>query len=76
VAAVPGDAACFIKLVCRQAGKPFAVDEFRTDELVATGKATPADIAALLDAKRIRWIPKTVPKGAEANTSFMRGLRS
>jgi hypothetical protein len=33
VAAMPGDAACFTKLVCRLAGKRFALDEFKTDEL-------------------------------------------
>jgi hypothetical protein len=76
VAAMPGDAACFIKLVCRRAGKPFAVDEFKTDELVATGKATPADVAALLAANRIRWIPKTLPTGPEASTSLSRWWRS
>ena len=58
VATIPGDAACFTKLVCRLAGKRFAVDEFKTDELVATGKATPAEVAALLDANGITWVPE------------------
>jgi hypothetical protein len=76
VAAMPGDVACFTKLVCRQAGKPFAVDEFKTDERVATGKATPADIAALLRASGIEYHPKTVPTGPEASTSLSRWWRS
>lgn len=76
VATIPGDAACFTKLVCRLAGKRFAVDEFKTGELVATGKATPAEVAALLDANGITWVPKTQPTGAEASTSFLRWWRS
>jgi hypothetical protein len=76
VAMMPGQTACFVKLVCRLAGKPFTVDEFKMDELVATGKATPADISAMLEANSIRWIPKTLPTGAEADTSFSRWWRS
>ena len=76
VAAIPGEVACFVKLVCRQAGKPFTVDEFKTDELVATGKATPADIAALLKESQIEYHPKTLPTGPEASTSFSRWWRS
>ncbi len=76
VAAMPGAAACFTKLVCRLAGKRFARDEFKKDQLVATGKATLADVAALLDANGITWLPKTQPTGAEASTSFLRWGRS
>jgi len=61
--------------VCRQAGKPFTVDEFKMDELVATGKATPAEIAAMIEAHGVRWIPKTMPTGAEASTSIWRWWR-
>jgi hypothetical protein len=71
-----GKTACLIKLVCRLAGKPFTVDEFKMDELVATGKAMPQDISALLESNGIRWIPKTVSTGAEANTSFLRWWRT
>jgi hypothetical protein len=53
VAAMPGDVFCNNKVVCRAAGKPFVVDEFKMEELVATGKATEADIAALLRARHI-----------------------
>jgi hypothetical protein len=72
VAEQHGDVACFIKLVCRLAGKPFAVDEFKTDELVATGKSTPAEISALLKVREIAYHQKTAPTGPEASTSFMR----
>lgn len=40
VAAINGDVFCSNKVVCRAAGKPFAVDEFKMEELVATGKMT------------------------------------
>jgi len=53
VAAIPGDVFCSNKVVCRAAGKPFAVDEFKMEELVATGKATEADVSAWLHARRI-----------------------
>ncbi|MDI3563925.1 hypothetical protein [Bradyrhizobium sp. Arg816] len=72
VAEQPGDVACFVKLVCRLAGKPFVVDEFKTDELVATGKATPADIAGMLEERGIRYRPKTLPTGPEASRSISR----
>lgn len=70
VAGISGDVACATKLVCRLAGKPFVVDEFKMEELVATGKATPTEVAAMLDVRRIRTFPNTSPTGAEANTSF------
>ncbi|MCK1712159.1 hypothetical protein, partial [Bradyrhizobium sp. 143] len=76
VAATQGDVACFVKLVCRQAGKPFVVDEFKTDELVATGRATPADIAAMFRARGITYHPKTQATGAEVDTSLSHWWRS
>jgi hypothetical protein len=53
VAAMPGDVACDIKIVCRLAKKPFVVDEFKIEELVATGKATTAEVASMLHARQI-----------------------
>jgi len=76
VAMMPGQTVCFVRLACRLAGKPFPVDEFEMDELVAAGKATPADISAMPEAKGIRWIPKTLTTGADADTSFLRWWRS
>jgi hypothetical protein len=71
-----GDVACATKLVCRLAGKPFVVDEFKTEELVVTGKATPDEIAAALRARGIKWFPNTEPTGAGPNTSFSAWWRS
>jgi hypothetical protein len=53
VAALPGDVACEVKLVCRRAKKPFAVDEFKMEELVATGRATKAQVASMLRSRQI-----------------------
>ncbi|MET4297036.1 hypothetical protein ABIB06_007822 [Bradyrhizobium sp. LB8.2] len=76
VATISGDVTCTVKLICRHAGKPFVVDEFKTDELVATGKTTDADIGELLTARRITVHPKQGPTGPEANTLISRWWRS
>ena len=74
VATMPGDIFCRNKLVCRAAGKPFVVDEFKMEELVATGKATDADIAALLNDHHIRVFvsdPRTLASSADTSLSAM-----
>ena len=53
VAAMPGDVACDIKTMCRLAKKPFVVDEFKVEELIATGKTTTAEVASMLRARQI-----------------------
>ena len=37
VAAIPGPAACYYKVICRMAGKPYVYDDFRAEMLIATG---------------------------------------
>jgi hypothetical protein len=73
VAAVPGDASCFTKLVCRLAGKPFVVDEFKAGELVETGKLTPAQLSEVLGARQIRYYPQAI--WAMPNTSLTAWLK-
>jgi hypothetical protein len=53
VAAMHGDVACDIKIMCRLAKKPFVVDEFKMEELIATGNATTAEVASMLRARQI-----------------------
>jgi hypothetical protein len=72
---IPGDVACATKLVCRTAGKPFVVDEFKMEELVAAGKATPDDIAAMLASRQITPFSDVGPTDAQANTSFSSWVR-
>ncbi len=64
VAAIQGDVFCSNKVVCRAAGKPFAVDEFKMEELVATGKTTENEISARLKSRHI-----TVFKSSDQTTA-------
>jgi hypothetical protein len=52
-AAIPGDLFCDNKTICWMAGKPFAADEFRVEQMVATGAATPQQIDDLLHRRGI-----------------------
>lgn len=70
VAALPGDIACSVKLVCRLAGKPLLVDEFKMEELVATGKATNEDVAGMLADRHVTPFVSTIPTSADADTSI------
>lgn len=67
-AAVAGDLFCDNKTICWMAGKPFAVDEFKVEQMVATGMATPAQIDDLL---RRRGITRYIcdPRAAAYNTT-------
>jgi hypothetical protein len=72
VAAIPGDVACTVKVVCRLAGKRFVLDEFKTEELVATGSATEGDVAAMLKSRHITPFVSAVPAaGARAAPSVI-----
>jgi hypothetical protein len=71
---IPGDVSCTVKVVCRLAGKRFVHDEFKTEELVATGSATEADIAAMLRSRGITPFIGQTPKGAAINESIVRWL--
>jgi hypothetical protein len=73
VAAVPGDASCFAKLVCRLAHKPFVVDEFKTGEMIETGKTTRAEMAEVFAARGILYYPK--PVWAAPKTSLSAWLK-
>ncbi len=49
VAAIPGPVFCKKdNLLCRRAGKEFVVDDFKTDQMVATGKFREADVEELI----------------------------
>jgi hypothetical protein len=75
VAAMPGDVACEVKLVCRQAKKPFVVDEFKMEELVATGRATKAQVAAMLRARQIGTFAATPATVGGEDASFFNWWR-
>jgi len=69
---IPGDVSCTVKVVCRLAGKRFVVDEFKTGELVATGSATKADVAAMLSSRGITPFVGQTPRGAAIDESIAR----
>jgi hypothetical protein len=71
VAAIPGDVACTVKVVCRLAGKSFVLDEFKTEELVATGSASEGDVAAMLKSRHITPFVSTMPADARAAPSVI-----
>ncbi|MGY4237281.1 hypothetical protein ACVIIW_006228 [Bradyrhizobium sp. USDA 4449] len=54
VAKIPGDVYCKQNnLICRAAGKAFVVDDFKTDQLLNTGKATESDLTAMFQERGI-----------------------
>jgi hypothetical protein len=75
VAAMPGDVACEVKLVCRRAKKPFVVDEFKMEELVATGRATKEQVAAMLRARQIGLFAATPATVGGEDASFVHWWR-
>jgi hypothetical protein len=66
VAAIPGLVSCSNLLVCRMAGKPFVVDEFKLEMLRAIGLVTNAAIDAKLRARGITRI--TINDDAESSS--------
>jgi len=54
ITATPGAVMCWrINLVCRQAGKEFVVDDFKTEQFVATGRFSEAEVAQMLRDRQI-----------------------
>ena len=65
IAAIPGLVYCEgNNLLCRLAHKPFAVDDFKTAELVATGRISPQGLLALLRERQITVFK--APEGTRA----------
>ncbi|UFW75525.1 hypothetical protein [Bradyrhizobium sp. WU425] len=71
---VPGNVACHTKLICRSAGKPFLIDEFKVEELLLTGNATRQEIAAKMEANNIQVFAETLPATPSPSTSLGRWL--
>jgi hypothetical protein len=55
VAAIPGEVSCSVRTVCYLAGKAYVYDPFGVDQMLKTGRATPAEIDAM--ARAIRFEP-------------------
>ena len=69
VAAAPGDASCLTKLICRLAGKPFAVDEFKTGEMIETGRMTRAEMLKAFAARGITTYPNQIMAAPKTSLS-------
>jgi hypothetical protein len=74
VAAMPGLVMCWkANLVCRQAGKAFVVDDFKTDQLLAKGAFTAPELGQMLWDRKITIFtdgltsPFTLPQASPAD---------
>jgi hypothetical protein len=66
VARIPGTVFCESHIICRMAGKPFEVDDFKTEQLVNTGQLTPAQLAALFQRKGVTIVAADPATRAES----------
>lgn len=72
VAAVPGHVYCNNKIVCRLAGKPFVVDDFKVEQMVATKAVTSSQLDGLLDERQIVRFKSSPASGNMIDTSILR----
>ena len=56
VAAIEGDVWCSVKTVCWRAGKPFAVDDFKVEQMLYTCKLTQTELDDLLAKRHITYV--------------------
>src|SRR5262249_17895579 len=68
IAALPGLAFCTNKVVCRMAGKPFVVDDFKTGQMVLTGAISQAELDELLRQRGIQYVKVDQRTFADATT--------
>jgi hypothetical protein len=53
VSQIPGAVYCNNKVICRLAGKPFVVDDFKVEQMIATHVITKAEFDEMLKARKI-----------------------
>jgi hypothetical protein len=70
VSAIPGRVYCSNKIVCRLAGKPFVVDDFKIEEMVSTGRNTKDQLSALLKIRGIVFFKNANATTASPETSL------
>jgi hypothetical protein len=66
VRGIKGDVWCSNKVVCRLAGKPFAGDDFKIEQMLGTGTLTQAQLDELLRTRGIT--PISIDARADANS--------
>ena len=72
VAAIPGDVFCTNKLVCRLAGKRFIVDDFKTEQMAATGKMTAEEVAMVIAEAGVTVVQNSDATRSAPETSLRR----
>ena len=82
VAKIPGNVFCSNKIVCRLAGKPFVVDDYKVEEMVATRRFTSDFLTETLQHRSITTFtndpmtrasapkPRSQKCGAQANATL------
>ena len=74
VETIPGDVYCSNKVVCRLAGKPFTVDDFKVEQMVATGAVTKLQLDTILKSRKIVSFNSDVLGRGLVDTSFSRSM--
>jgi hypothetical protein len=70
ITSMRGRVFCSNKIVCRLAGKPFVVDDFKIEEMISTGINTEAQMSKLLKLRRIVFFRNADATRASPNTSI------
>lgn len=75
VAAIDGDVYCDIKIVCRLAGKAFAVDDFKVGQMLATKRLSRSDLDGLLVSRRITTFKNNAIGMGAVDTSLAHAIQ-
>ncbi|WP_298267927.1 hypothetical protein [uncultured Bradyrhizobium sp.] len=75
VTAIEGDVYCPIKTICRSAGKPFVVDDFRIEEMLATGLIEQNELDKLLAVRNITTFRSDPAAMGTIDTSLSHAVR-
>ncbi|WP_157817228.1 hypothetical protein [Bradyrhizobium sp. SK17] len=75
VTAIKGDVYCPIKTICRSAGKPFVVDDFRIEEMLATGLIEQNELDKLLAVRNIATFRSDPAAMGTIDTSLSHAVR-
>jgi hypothetical protein len=74
VAPIDSGVFCTLKVVCRSAGKPFVVDDFKTEQMVETGAIIAAGLDELLQVRDIVKFRNDPAGMGMVDTSLRRAL--
>jgi TATA-box binding protein (TBP) (component of TFIID and TFIIIB) len=66
---------CTNKVVCRLANKRFVVDDFKTEQMIATGQKTPNDVSAAIAERKITIVKNSSATRSAPDISLLHNLR-